>query len=137
MVTPSFFTPVASFEVMKIIKELDHTKSTGSFSIPKQIVNAVPEMLSLIIKELINLTFETGIFPDSLKNKGYYQDVNNYRPISFLSNIDKTFEKLVASRLLNSFLDKFNILSNTQWVPQKTLNRTCLNFSYRGHLQIA
>ena len=131
---------------MKIIKELDHTKSTGSFSIPKQIVNAVPEMLSLIIKELINLTFETGIFPDSLKlfkvipffkNKGYYQDVNNYRPISFLSNIDKTFEKLVASRLLNSFLDKFNILSNNQWVPQKTLNRTCLNFSYRGHLQIA
>ena len=74
----------------------------------KQVFTAVPETLSDIIKELINLTFQAGIFPDSLKlvkiipifkNKGFSQDVNNYRHISLLSNIDNIFEKLGASRL--------------------------------------
>ena len=120
-----FFTPVTSSEVMKILKELDHTKSSGLFSIPKQIINSVTETLSDIIKELINLTFETGIFPDSLKlvkvipifkNKGSDQDVNNYRPISLLSNIDKIFEKLVASRL-NLFLEKFNMTACMTFLP--------------------
>ena len=48
------------------------------------------------------------------KNKGSNQDVNNYRPISLLSNIDKIFEKLVYSRLM-SFLSKHNVISNSQF----------------------
>ena len=48
------------------------------------------EELSLIITDLINLSFETGVFPSKLKeavvipiykNKGSPLNVENYRPI--------------------------------------------------------
>ena len=48
------------------------------------------------------------------KNKGSNQNLNNYRPIALLSNIDKIFEKLVHKRM-TSFLDKHEIISNHQF----------------------
>jgi len=39
----------------------------------------------------------------SIKIKGSPLHVNNYRPISLLSNIDKTFEKLVKKRFFFHF----------------------------------
>ena len=100
---------------------LNHNKSTGDFSIPRQVFESIPDTLAEVLQLLINLSFETGIFPSSLKtvkvifkNKGSNQDVNNYRPISLLSNIEKIFEKLVYSRLL-SFLDLHDILSSRQF----------------------
>ena len=118
-----FFSPVSKSEILKIISSLNHTKSTGDCSIPRQVFDSVPDTLAEILQLLINLTFETGIFPSTLKtvkvipifkNKGSNQDVNNYRPISLLSNVDKIIEKLVYSRLI-SFLDLHNILSNRQF----------------------
>ena len=79
--------------------------------------------ISAPISFLINRSFTTGIFPSALKtskvipvfkNKGSNQTVDNYRPISLLSNIDKIFEKLVYSRLI-SFLELHNVLSEKQF----------------------
>jgi len=118
-----FFSPVTNDEILKLFKTLNHSKSTGDFSIPKQIFNCVPETLADILQNLINLTFETSIFPNALKtvkvipifkNKGSNQNVDNYRPISLLSNIDKIFERLVYSRLI-SFLESHDILSDRQF----------------------
>ena len=118
-----FFSPVSKSEILKTFKSIDHSKSTGEFSIPKQIFDCISDPLAGILCQLINLTFKTGIFPKALKtvkvipifkNKGSNQEVDNYRPISLLSNIDKIFEKLVYSRLI-SFLDTHNILSNRQF----------------------
>ena len=118
-----FFSPVSKPEILKILNSLDHDKSNGEFSIPWQVFDSVPDSLAEILQLLINLTFETGIFPSALKivkvipifkNKGSNQDVNNYRPISLLSNIDKIFEKLVYVRL-SSFLEVHNVLSNRQF----------------------
>ena len=104
-----FFTAVTKSEMSKVIKSLNFTKCTGDFSIPKQVFKLIPNELTEILTSLINLTFETGIFPTSLKivkvipifkNKGSNQDLNNFRPISLLSNIDK---KLVHSRLTSIF----------------------------------
>ena len=105
-----FFTAVTKSEMSKVIKSLNFTKGTGDFSIPKKVFKLIPNELTEILTLLINLTFETGIFPTSLKivkvipifkNKGSNQDVKNFRPISLLSNIDK---KLVHSRLTSFFL---------------------------------
>ena len=75
------------------------------------------------LKEIINLSFATGIYPDKLKiakviptfnNKGDKLDVSNYGLISLLSNINKTFEKLVYSRLY-SFLNIHNCIYELQF----------------------
>ena len=123
-----FFKAVTESEMLKTFSTLNFSKSTGDFSIPKQIFEIIPDNLAHILTSLINLTFETGIFPSSLKivkvipvfkNKGCNSDVNNYRPISLLSNIDKIFEKLVHKRL-TSFLNKHNIFFNKQFGFRKS-----------------
>ena len=48
------------------------------------------------------------------KNKGDPRQVNNYRPISLLSNINKIFEKLVYSRLY-SFLELHECIFELQF----------------------
>ena len=75
--------------------------------------------ISVPLSTLINLSFNTGIFPRSLKlarvmpifKKGDQQDYNNYRPISVLSNISKLIEKLLYNRLYK-FLNQNKCLYN-------------------------
>ena len=74
------------------------------------------------LTELINLYFNQGKFPAALKiarvtptfKKGDRLDVNNYRPISLISNISKIIEKLIHKRL-NSFLEQNNIFYPSQF----------------------
>ena len=123
-----FFKAVTKSEMLKVLTSLNFSKSNGDFSIPKQIFSLIPEKLAGILTSLINQAFETGVFPTSLKivkvvpifkNKGSNLDVNNFRPISLLSNIDKIFEKLVHKRL-TSFLLKHNLLFNKQFGFRKS-----------------
>ena len=80
------------------------------------------KQFSVSLAYIINLAFETGIFPDILKTtkmipifkKGDQQDCNNYRPISLLSNIGKIIEKLIHKRLFK-FLNSNNCLFNYQF----------------------
>ncbi|KAJ8726971.1 hypothetical protein PYW08_015368 [Mythimna loreyi] len=75
-----------------------------------------------IITHLINLCFNSGIFPTLLKKSiitpvhkgGNRDDVNNYRPISVLPAISKIVEKLTNTRLVN-YLNKFKIISSSQF----------------------
>ena len=74
------------------------------------------------LTELINLSFNQGKFPAVLKiasvtptfKKGDKLDVNNYRPISLISNISKIIEKLIHKRL-NSFLEHNNFFYSFQF----------------------
>ena len=118
-----FFTPVTIDEMIKTINSLSSNKASGPNSIPPKILNLVLLDIANILTKIINLSFETGVFPSALKlvkvipvfkKKGSSQDFNNYRPISLLSNIDKIFEKLAHSRLV-TFLDKFNIFYRKQY----------------------
>ena len=71
---------------------------------------------------MINTSFTTGIFPSALRvaniipihQKGDKLYCNNYRPMSLLSNISKTFEKIMHIRL-TSFLNKNKVLSSFQF----------------------
>ena len=134
-----FFKAVTQAEMLKTIKALNHSKSTGDFSIDRHIFDCIPNELAIILTSLINLTFETGIFPDSLKivkvipvfkNKGSNLITNNYRPISLLSNVDKIFEKLVHKRLTSFFL-KHNLFYNKQFGFRKShsTNHTLINLT--------
>ena len=74
------------------------------------------------LSSLINLSFDTGEFPNCLKlakvipvyKKGDQQECNNYRPISLLSNISKLIEKLLYNRL-HKFLNQNKCLFNYQF----------------------
>ena len=102
---------------------MENNKATGPHSIPIEILKLVKFSLSYPLKEIINMSFATGIYPDRLKiakvipifkNKGDQLLVSNYRPISLLSNINKIFEKLIYSRVF-SFLNMHNCIYELQF----------------------
>ena len=118
-----FLRPTSANEIKSIIQSFKNNKASGPNSIPHQILNIMIEELSLIFTNLINLSFQTGVFPSKLKeavvipiykNKGSPLNVENYRPISLLSNIDKIYQKLMQKRLMN-FLDTNNCLYSQQF----------------------
>ena len=97
-------------EILRIIFSFQNSKASGPNSIPTEILKMLSFNLCHPLKEIINISFATGIYPDKLKiakvipifkNKGDQLLVSNYRPISLLSNINKIFEKLVHARLYN------------------------------------
>ena len=78
---------------------------------------------------IYNLSFTTGIFPDSLKiakvtpvyKKGSKLECANYRPITLLSNLDKIIEKLMHKRLMG-FLNDQKVLYKKQFGFQKKIS---------------
>ena len=77
--------------------------------------------ISIPNEKLINLSFETRIFPDALKlariipifKKGDLLQCNNYRSSSLRSNISKVMEKFAHQRLYIS-LENNNVLYDKQ-----------------------
>ena len=73
-----------------------------------------------------NLSFTTGIFPDSLKitkvtpvyKKGFKLECANYRPMSLLSNLDEIIENFMHKKLMG-FLNDQKILYKKQFGFQK------------------
>ena len=94
-------------EILKIILSLDESKSTGPSSIPVRLLKTAAPYIILPLCKLINISFHTGVFPDSIKvakvvptfKSGSSQDINNYRPISLLSVFSKIIEKIMHHRL--------------------------------------
>ena len=84
-------------------------KASGPNSIPTKILKLFKKEFSKPLSDIINLSFNQGVFPNLLKianvipihKKGDKLDCNNYRPISLLSNISKIFEKCMHTRLTN------------------------------------
>ncbi len=117
-----YLTPVGPSEVDKLIDELNIKKSTGPFGIPVFLLKKFKQFFSIWLSELVNLSFETGIFPSTLKiakvtpvhKKESKIDHRNYRPISLLSVFSKIFEKLIYKRIY-SYLDTKKLLYSKQF----------------------
>lgn len=117
-----FLKPVTTNEIATVIDSLKPNSSPGIDQITTKTLKKIkPNILSILVY-LINLSFQNGQFPDSLKQaiitpifkSGDKLVTNNYRPISVVSNIAKIFEKCMVSRLQNHSLSH-NIISPKQF----------------------
>ena len=114
--------PTTPEEVYISIQELQVNKSLGPNSIPTKILKLAKDTLSGPLSELINKSFLSGTFPNVFKIAKVVPIFkaesrilcSNYRPISLLSNIGKTIEKLMHKRQ-NVFLEKQQIYYNFQF----------------------
>ena len=74
------------------------------------------------LEKIFNLSISSGIYPSKLKiakvipifKKGDTKAINNYRPISILSTLNKIFEKILYARLID-YIGKHNILYKYQF----------------------
>ena len=106
-------------DIEDINKTLNICKSIAINSI---LTRLLKHFYKEINQKLINLSFETGIFPDFLKlakitpifKKGDLLQCSNYRPISLTSNISKIMEELVHQHLY-IFLEYSNVLYDKQF----------------------
>ena len=109
-------------EILDIIKSLKNTNSTGYDDFSTKFVKLSAPLIAKDLAKIFNLAINTGTYPDNLKiakvipifKKGDQTSVNNYRPISILSPINKIFEKILYSRLIE-YIDKSNILYKYQF----------------------
>ena len=116
-----FLNPVTDNEIHKIISNLKLVK-TDVDTIPVSIFKKLSFIFATPLKMLVNLSFEKGIFPDSLKvaritpihKQGSHSDPSNYRPIASLPYISKIFETCIKNRLIK-FCDRFSLISQSQF----------------------
>ena len=114
-----------------IKSSLDKNKSVGPYSVPQNILIPLKNEISDPLADLFNLSFSSGIFQSVLKitkvvpvyKKDSKLDYQNYCPISLLSNIEKTFEKLMY-KCLYKFLNDNNILYELQFGFKQNFSTT-------------
>ena len=118
-----FIKPTNKIEVVNNINDLNSNKALGPTSIPTDIFHLIKLSVAQPLADIINLSFETGIYIDVLKisrvvptfkDKGSDLDYSNYRPISLLSNINKIVEQIMHERLY-SFLEKHKCIYELQF----------------------
>ena len=117
-----FLSPVTEGEVQDFISTLNSRKGNGPNSFPTCLLKKSKSLLSYPISEIINISFETGKFPEVLKSaeiipvlkRGHKTLPSNYRPISLISNVSKIIEKIVTNRLYK-FLESNQLIYNYQF----------------------
>ena len=125
-----YLSPAGPAEVEKIIDEINVKKSTGPFGIPIFLLKKFKNFFSRWLCEFVNLSFETGMFPDVLKvakvnplhKKDSKIDHRNYTPISLSAKFSKSqFIKESISILIRKNLFIPNNLVSVEIIPQITL----------------
>jgi len=94
----SFISPVSPLSFSHLLSSLNESKSTGPNSFPIPILNWELDSLSNILLIFPSKIKEAKIIP--IFKKGFSSKVENYIPISLLSNLDRVFQRLMYNRLL-------------------------------------
>ena len=116
-----FLSPATEQEIIEIINSLKNC-AVGWDCLPASIFKENKDFFSNILKHMVNLSLEQGIFPKELKianiipifKSGETDAVGNYRPVSLLSTVSKVFERAFYSRL-SSFIKQQKILYELQF----------------------
>ena len=112
---------VENDELMKLLQDIDVTKSSAIDNISSKVLKDALIHLLDQFKYILNMSFTTGKFPDSWKiaqitplpKEGDPTCCNNYRPISLLPLPGKIAEKIVHSRI-SEYLESNKILNKKQ-----------------------
>ena len=113
---------ISEAEILSTIKSLKNNNSTGYDDFSTKFIKLSSGLIAPALTKIFNLATSTGTYPDNLKiakvipifKKGDQTSVNNYRPISILSPINKIFEKILYSRLIK-YINKSKILYKFQF----------------------
>lgn len=118
----SIFPLITNDETKKIIMT-SSTTTCDLDPIPTTLLKSCINEISPVITKIINISLQTGIFPDKLKiaciipimkkKSADPDDLNNYRPIANLTFLSKVIERAVSSHLIN-YLTKYNLFGNFQ-----------------------
>ncbi|KAL1446877.1 hypothetical protein WDU94_003620 [Cyamophila willieti] len=95
-------------DVIKAGKSLQSSRVAGSDSIPSFIVKGSINILAPILCKIFNLCLKLGKFPTDWKTSivvpvpknSNVNNVQNYRPISLLTNFSKVFEKIILNHVI-------------------------------------
>ena len=116
-----YFMPTTEHEVKEILSNMPN-KGNSLLDIKPRILLLVSNVVTPIIAYLYNLGITCGLYPDVLKmgrvvptfKSGEMTKVNNYRPITILSTLNKIFEILTCKRM-RSFIGRHKIISDLQF----------------------
>ena len=117
------FSDVNAQDVTEACKKFTLKTSSDSSGFQQNIVLQDIDIIAPVIAHVINMSQETGVFPENgklarvipvYKNKGSKQLYENYRPVSLLPIFSKIIERLIYNKLFD-FLVRYNIIFNSQY----------------------
>ena len=107
---------------MLYISQLKNSNSSGYDEITSKFVKISSQILIPALEKVLNLSISSGIYPSNLKTakvipifkNGDSKSINNYRPISVLSTLNKIFEKNLYARLVD-YIENFDLFYRYQF----------------------
>ena len=126
--SPFVLNPITIYECSTLIKNLKNTKQDIN-KIPVDLFIEYHTYFVRTITKIINLCYQNGKFPNSLKTAcitpifkaGNPEHPQNYRPISILPFLSKIFERSLCNRICN-FTDNYSIISSKQFGFRKNMS---------------
>lgn len=117
-----FIAPTDVSEVSTLIQELKEQSAPGLDNISNRLIKHIKKHIILPLTHIINLSIETGAFPECWKNaalcpiykSGNKLDPANYRPISLLTSLSKLLERVMNMRLMQ-YLESKQLLNPNQF----------------------
>jgi hypothetical protein len=115
-------SPVTQTEILDSINQLQPKKSSDLNGISMFFLKKVMNSILKPFHHIVLSSLSTGVVPTQLKiakvipifKSGDQSALDNYRPISLLSNFSKILEKVVGNRL-TSYLENNELLSPSQF----------------------
>lgn len=118
-----FLKPTSPIEIVNTVIHMNSKKSTDINDLSIYLLKKVIQYVASPLSHIINLSLETGRFPDAFKitkcipifkNKGSRLDPNNYRGISIINCFSKIFEKILSEQLI-TFLNENDFFDHKQF----------------------